>query len=1056
MRFVFARIWQGRRDAWLQRAPALSPALFAIGQTLALSCVVLAAQPTEEFVKGLQERGLHELSLEYLDRLKSSPLVDEATRKQIPYLRGVALVEQSRQTTDAAARNRLLDEARTELEQFAEANPQSVLSAESQTQLGMVQMGRGQEFVAEAASLPKESAYDAQRESLNREARVRFAEARETFQRAEATYTKELEKLPPTLSNEASDDTGSKRQQYRGRVAQLRYLASQSQFELARTYSPDADEFKKLNRSAADELATLYEEFGRSGNTVGLYAHLAEGRCYQAIGEYAMALGCYEDILRQPNVLEPFRKLIAAALHRKAEVLIAQEKYDLAIDACNACLKDARNEEERESEWLAVRYRLAEALAKKAETVASNAMQQRKLQAEARDAYRFVARFPGELQVAARTAAASAEGAGPAEAGRRDEPTTFQAAYDLGKDALASYNAAKLATPSAEKNNPAAVPQLQAQMDRGKADARHYFGVASTLVEVDTDPALLNEVRYFLCWLYWEAEDFYRAAVLGEFLARRFPDHPAASSAAKISMAAFERLYNQALASGSKKNDGDFEARHMAQLAEFIVRRWPGTEDADAAFGVLVSIAIRTGRTDDAERLLGQASKQSRPRLELLLGNALWGRYLELSKTDAESPAGAESLSKLKASAIKYLQSGGNTASKEMSVSDSGVTAALYLVQALLSDGEYSEAIRRLEEKETGLLTLITKKHPTASKPAYAIEAYKAALRAYVSVTPPQDKKAVAAMQSLEKLVTSNNADGKAAEQLMRIYISMGVALQKQLEELQSAGKREEATRVAGAFAKFLDRIGAEQAEADWPTRVWLAQMYYSLGTGDQSDPAGNGTRSAPIATADKSAREHLNKSLIAYQKLLDEVAKDPKLAPSESAVLAVKMQLGECFRALGRYGDALDTFSDILRDKEASLAVQRAAALAYQERGQREDAQWLERAIHGGYKVKATGRNRIWGWLRISQVAGRAAQSDPKFWDSFFEARFNLSKCRYLAAIKQSGDERQQDLARARQSIQSLAQLYPKLGGEQWKPQFDRLTRDIQREEAKNLRAGS
>ena len=71
------------------------------------------------------------------------------------------------------------------------------------------------------------------------------------------------------------------------------------------------------------------------------------------------------------------------------------------------------------------------------------------------------------------------------------------------------------------------------------------ISAATTLVDDDTDPKLLNEVRYFLCWLYWESEDYYRAAVLGEFLARRYPDHPAAASAAKISMASFERLYAQ-------------------------------------------------------------------------------------------------------------------------------------------------------------------------------------------------------------------------------------------------------------------------------------------------------------------------------------------------------------------------------------------------------------------------------------------------------------------------------------------------------------------------------
>ncbi len=141
--------------------------------------------------------------------------------------------------------------------------------------------------------------------------------------------------------------------------------------------------------------------------------------------------------------------------------------------------------------------------------------------AEARGAYREVARSSSEYQVAARTAAnATAMDTASGNAARepRDEPRTFQAAYDLGKEALASFNAAKLAIPSAERNNPTAVPELQAQMERGKKDARHYFQVASTLVDVDTDPKLVNEIRYFLCWLDWEAEDYYRAAVLGEFL----------------------------------------------------------------------------------------------------------------------------------------------------------------------------------------------------------------------------------------------------------------------------------------------------------------------------------------------------------------------------------------------------------------------------------------------------------------------------------------------------------------------------------------------------------
>ncbi len=306
-------------------------------------------------------------------------------------------------------------------------------------------------------------------------------------------------------------------------------------------------------------------------------------------------------------------------------------------------------------------------------------------------------------------------------------------------------------------------------------------------------------------------------------------------------------------------------------------------------------------------------------------------------------------------------------------------------------------------------------------------------------------------MQALDRVVHASGGDAaKAAALLNRIYIGMGMALQKQIEELRAAGQQQEAKRVASAFAKFLDRISAQQGGANWPTRVWLAQTYYTMATEQQPVSQQRGESSEATTKLTTTARNYLTKSRDAYQQLLNEAAHNPKLAPSDMAVLAAKMQLGECYRELGQYQQALDTFSEILKLKEASLAVQRAAALTYQERGLHEDPKWFENAIQGGYQLKSTGQNRIWGWVRISQVAARAARSDNKLRDSFYEARVNIARCRYWAALKKSGDARRQDLAKAKQGIESLVQLYPDAGGERWKPQFDALLKDIRREESK------
>jgi hypothetical protein len=1009
----------------------------ALALAAALPIAATAVEPAEEFIRELQARGLNELALDYLELMKTSQAVDDEFREKIPYHRGVVLIEQSRQSADPAARARLLEAARTELEQFAASNPDNTKGAEANLELASVQLAGGQRLVTQMNQLSIEPAFDEQRRKLGSDAREMFASSRGMFEQAEAIYSAEVEKLPPTSSE--ANDASNKRQVYRTRIAQLRFLAAQTLFEMAQTYSPEADEFREMNEAAAAELSAVHEEFARTF-IVGLYARLYEGRCYQAVANYQPALGCYEELLNQSNVLPPFRKLIASAVHRKAEVLIAQEKYDAAIDTCNKCLRDAKPEEEKQPEWLAVRFRLADALQKQGDALEAGSLDYRKLLAEARDEYRVVASAPGEYQVAARTAVAALMKAGNGgKNGDENQPKTFQAAYDLGKDALASYNAAKLAMPSAERNNPDAMPELQAQMNEGKTLARRHFRAATTLVDDDTDVKLLNEVRYFLCWLYWESEDYYRAAVLGEFLARRYPDHPSAASSAKLAMASYERLYTHAARGAEKADDSstDFEAAQMAQMAEFITRRWPGSDDADAAQSVLVSFAIRNNRIEDAEKLLAAASDASRPRLELQLGNAMWGRFLELSQAKGASAPNADSLAKLKESAIKYLRSGFEAARDEQQPTESTAAAGLYLVQALLSDEKYDEAIKLLEDEIVGPLTLIENENPAASRPAFAVEAYKAALRAYVLAIPPNEEKALSIMKSLEDAVS---ASGGSGDQLTQIYIGIGMALSKQAAQLRDAGRNEDAARINAAFAQFLDRIAARQEDAKWPTRAWLAQTYYNMGADERPGPS-----SAPIRPLSNSARANLTKARDAYKQLIEDAAKDPKLPPSETSVLAARMQLGECLRELGEYKPALDTFSAVLKERESSLDAQKAAAQTYQERGQAEDPRWFENAIHGGYQLKSTGQNRIWGWLKISQVAARMARNEQKYFDMFVEARYNVARCRYLAAMKHDGEQRKQDLAKAKQSIQSVFQVYDNRIAEPRRGEFDALLKQIQ-----------
>jgi hypothetical protein len=63
-----------------------------------------------------------------------------------------------------------------------------------------------------------------------------------------------------------------------------------------------------------------------------------------------------------------------------------------------------------------------------------------------------------------------------------------------------------------------------------------------------------------------------------------------------------------------------------------------------------------------------------------------------------------------------------------------------------------------------------------------------------------------------------------------------------------------------------------------------------------------------------------------------------------------------------------------------------------------------------------------------------------------FFEARLEAARCRYLVGTKTQGAARQQHFATAKQSIRSMLQLYPELGGDRWRGQFEGLLKEIQK----------
>jgi hypothetical protein len=994
----------------------------------------MAKEQGEEFVAGLRSRGLYDLALDYLSQMEGSGLADEAFRQRIAYLRGVTLIDEARQAADSDKQAKLLDQARGELDQFATANPASAAGADGQTQLATVFVEQAKRQTEMASQLPSGSSYAALRDKQQAAARQLLQQAQALFVSAAGYYTTAIDKLPKPGDPKALGDASDSRQDLRGKLAQVSILAAQARFEEAATYGSDTKKFRELNEATAKELSGLFDQYSKW--LVGFYARLYEGRCYQALGDFQRAQGCYEEIISQSSVTPTFRKVIASAYQYQTECFLAQKKYDEAISGAKTWLGDAHGGEAQEPEWLALRYRLGEALEQRAGESTTTGAERRKLLVEARDAYHLVAASPGEFQHDARTAGA---GLAKGDDSQKQEPKDFKTAYEAGKEAMASVNAAMMAIPSAEMNNPSAVADLQAQVDVGKDEARQNFRLALDLVEDKTEKDQINEVRYYLCWLYWDNSQYYESAALGEFLARRYPDHPSAEASAKLALASYDKLMRADSQPDQSAADGDFAPRHMAQIAEFITRRWPNSPTAESATRILVSCAIRDDRIEDAKAMLAKVTPAARPALEAQLGNAMWGRYLELSQADiANRPDGAK-IQTLRSQALELMQHGLEDARRSGSATEWSATSALYLAQSLLADGKPADAIAQLEDPKTGPLTLLAADSEATQRPEFAIEIYKAALRAYLLSTPPQAKKAAQTLAQLEQAASKSGDDKQA--QLGRIRLGLIKLVQQQVGQLRDVHHEAETAKACVAFGEFLDQLAHEQSDSAWASRYMIAQTYFTF-----ADCVRAESDDGPEKPAEGKARDYYTQARNLYTPLVTEATKDPSVAQSPAAILIAKKQLGECNRQMGEYKAAIALFSAVLQEKEAELSVQRSAALAYQGWGETGDPKWLETAIQGSDKVVATGKNRIWGWLRLALVTERISRNNSQYHDMFFEARLEAARCRFLAALKADGDTRKEQLGVAKQSVRSMLPLYPDLGGDKWRSQFDDLIKLIQK----------
>ncbi|HWB11319.1 MAG TPA: hypothetical protein VG826_18970 [Pirellulales bacterium] len=987
----------------------------------------------ERFLEGLKEQGLFDVALDYMESLRTSPLLTEAQKQEMPFEEGRLLVDNARAENDPTAKTKLLDQARDRFAAFIKSNPSNPKSAGAETELGNVLVERGRSLL-EQANRPANAN---KKDTLTKQARDLLEEAKKVFDEAETKFSARLKDIPTLLDPKKDAKKIEQRDQARADVLKAHLYAAGVLQELAKTYPKDAPDHAKMLQAAAEKYKSLYEKHRR--RLAGLMARLKEGQCYQDLGDTKRAIGNYETLLAQGDDLS-VRPLKTTALHLTLQCLTSdnEKNYEAAVARGEEWLERALPADSRTVDGLGITYFTALANKRLADTLTKteDAARKKALLLAARKQAQFVSKassfnnpYRDDAQQLYRSLLGTDAG------GEQKEPANFTEALDRAKELLDKWqdrlNAVRIA---AEMKDEANVPKYESEAAELRDQALRYFQLALELRDDETPLDSVNIVRYYLCFLDYQAGNYYDAGVLGEFVARNYPKSQGGRQCAKIAMAAYLQTYD---AARKAEMNNDFDRDKMIEIADFITSAWPGGEEADDAWSILLQLAVGEGHLEKALGYLDRipADSPRRGDADLKAGQALWAAYLTAARRgEADRPPQAE-LDKMFETARKLLDDGLKRTRVAVDAGTAPVSltmaaAALSLGQMDVEAGEAAKAIDLLNDSKIGPLALVAADDPVTKQGKFAVETNKLALRAYVA-NQALDK-AEAVMESLEKLVNASG-DADAASQLTRIYIALGRELEEQLQRLRQEQKSEEFGQVSKGFELFLQRISSREKGNTFSSLNWVAETFFSLGSGHDAGGA---------KEAEPEAKAYYEKSLETDRKIIEAVGKDKSFGP-EGAVLAVKLRMARTERRLRNFEKARELLVEVLKEKANLLDAQIEAARTLQDWGAQKPEYYMK-AIAGDVKQKSKeGRdeNLLWGWAKIAV----RTQSQKSLDAAFYEARYNQAQCYMDLGQKKGGAEKKELLQKAERDILFTYRIRPQLGGPEWTRKFDSLLRLVQ-----------
>ena len=996
----------------------------------------IAQEPCEQFLNALRERGYHDVALDYLEEMQTSPLASSVFKASIPFEKAQTLISSTARIRDLKLLNERLEQAEQLLAQAESNSDDPALKAKAQDFRGDLLFRRARSYMNRANN---DRATAAERAANHDQARELLGKALDAVTTARESYKKLVDEFELDLR-----DSQSRRQQklLRATYTVVRVKRPQILEMYADTLKPDDADRNTSLELAATEFEKLWDAY--PNYPAGLDSCLYAARCNHKLDRNKKALELVQQIFALPKA-DALRKLKLRAMVLASDCWAATEPYpfDRVIANLEPHASNLTRRQQRIEDWQRIQIELARAYRAKAARLKEQGGDSGRIKNLNRDAAKMIkalARAPGQHRAAARELSAAwnikADAiTAPVEIG---PIKTFAQAKRTGSTLLAEIQAVSSDVSQLNREFRRS-GESDSQLKQQLTDAENQlndmatrclqlFDRALVIAEPDVVREDINQVRYSQCVCRYVLKQHYESALIGEFLVDRYPTVQFSRQAAGIALRSCAALQQKA-----DESDGGFERRRLNQLAEKVVETWPGSSESNYAASTITKLILAGKSVSDEEielarNYIEQVSDSSpeRSSLNIKLGNKLWFVYKNRKAAGSESQL---ELTQRLNETIDSLRSGllGVDASN---LSMESAWASLFQVDALLEAGKVDQAIEQLELSANAPRGIVDRNPPVLSgsknSSLYVGEVYKIAGKAYMAAMgkEPEESKWIGKASEIVRAMSErastlkNEAAKKDVTNMFRLIASQ---MQRQFDLIDDDAQLQS---FSANLHKFLYAIQAESKDAN--TLIWAGRTLMKL--------------------ADSFATRQMKaEAKPLYNSAIDTLEKAASLGSLDEKIASeLKRQQALAKRGLGQYEEAFTGLLELLKASPSAWNIQIDAADTLQRWGaESKQGDQLARALSGTErfrdpKTKRT-KNLVWGWSQLVS----AFKANPKYREPYYRCLFAEVETRLeygLVAKKKKAVES------AFKRLEIAKTKDKELGGEIWKRKFEKLEARIRK----------